>query len=96
MATKNNPGEFDCYANALPDEPMFVLLARDTSAPWLVEIWRHLRAGNLEGARAALNGAYLILRMRGKFNVPLDSPKSKEAELCGSDMIRWKDANPNV
>lgn len=29
MGTKNNPGVFDCYANALPDEPMFVLLARD-------------------------------------------------------------------
>jgi len=28
MATKKNPGEFDCYANAGPDEPMFVLLAR--------------------------------------------------------------------
>lgn len=29
MGTKNNPGAFDCYANAEPDEPMFVLLARD-------------------------------------------------------------------
>jgi len=29
MGTKNNPGKFDCYENALPDEPMFILLARD-------------------------------------------------------------------
>lgn len=29
MGTKNNPGEFDCYANAAPDEPMFILLGRD-------------------------------------------------------------------
>lgn len=29
MGTKNDPGQFDCYAKALPDEPMFVLLARD-------------------------------------------------------------------
>lgn len=23
MGSKTNPGQFDCYANALPDEPMF-------------------------------------------------------------------------
>lgn len=39
MGTKNNPGNFDCYANAEPDEPMFVLLARDPLAPGLVEDW---------------------------------------------------------
>lgn len=33
MGTKNNPGAFDCYANAEPDEPMFVLLGRDKHAP---------------------------------------------------------------
>jgi hypothetical protein len=44
MGTKNNPGKFDCYANAAPDEPMFVLLARDPLAPILVELWASLRA----------------------------------------------------
>ena len=44
MGTKNNPGQFDCYANAEPDEPMFVLLARDPLAPLLVELWANLRA----------------------------------------------------
>lgn len=39
MGTKNNPGNYDCYANAGPDEPMFVLLARDERAPALVEAW---------------------------------------------------------
>jgi hypothetical protein len=39
MGTKENPGKFDCYANALPDEPMFILLARDDRAPQLVEEW---------------------------------------------------------
>ena len=39
MGTKNNPGAFDCYANADPDEPMFVLLGRDKMAPPLVEQW---------------------------------------------------------
>lgn len=39
MGTKNQPGEFDCYANAEPDEPMFVLLARDLKAPHAIEAW---------------------------------------------------------
>jgi hypothetical protein len=43
MGTKNNPGEFDCYANADPDEPMFVLLGRDKHAPTLVWLWSTLR-----------------------------------------------------
>lgn len=48
MATKNNPGQFDCYANAVPDEPMFVLLGRDRHAPTLVRIWALLRAREKE------------------------------------------------
>lgn len=45
MGTKNNPGKYDCYDNAEPDEPMFVLLARDRFAPALVEAWVALREG---------------------------------------------------
>lgn len=44
MGTKNNPASFDCYANAEPDEPMFILLARDPMAPILVKLWANLRA----------------------------------------------------
>ena len=43
MGTKNQPGDFDCYANADPNEPMFVLLGRDKHAPFLVEVWALLR-----------------------------------------------------
>lgn len=43
MGTKNKPGDFDCYRNAAPDEPMFVLLARDPFAPMIVEKWAELR-----------------------------------------------------
>ena len=49
MGTKNNPGQFDCYTNAEPDEPMFVLLGRDPLAPLLVEIWADVRAVLLAG-----------------------------------------------
>jgi hypothetical protein len=43
MGTKNNPGKFDCHANAHPDEPMFILLARDPSASFLVGLWAFIR-----------------------------------------------------
>jgi hypothetical protein len=43
MGTKNNPGEYDCYAKAGPDEPMFVLLARDKHAATLVRLWALLK-----------------------------------------------------
>jgi hypothetical protein len=43
MGTKNNPGKFDCYQNAAPDEPMFILLGRDKHAPTLVWLWAVLR-----------------------------------------------------
>jgi len=43
MSTKNDPGPFDCYANAKPDEPMFVLLGRDRHAAVLVHLWAAMR-----------------------------------------------------
>lgn len=43
MGTKNNPSAFDCYDAAGPDEPMFILLARDPLAPILVDLWATLR-----------------------------------------------------
>lgn len=39
MGTKKNPAKYDCYANADPNEPMFILLGRDFGAPALVEQW---------------------------------------------------------
>jgi hypothetical protein len=44
MGTKLRPGSFDCYANAQPDEPYFVLLARDEQAPARVRDWVRTRA----------------------------------------------------
>lgn len=54
MGTKNNPGPFDCYANARSDEPIFVLLGRDKHAPLLVELWARMR--ELEGEKLAKVG----------------------------------------
>lgn len=43
MGTKANPAPNDCYDRAEPDEPMFVLLARDKAAPETVRSWVRLR-----------------------------------------------------
>lgn len=43
MGTREKPGTFDCYSAAAPDEPMFVLLARDPSASLLVGLWALIR-----------------------------------------------------
>lgn len=43
MGTKSNPAKYDCYSNADPDEPMFVLLGRDRHAAVLTRIWALLR-----------------------------------------------------
>lgn len=44
MGTKNNPGVFDCYGAAEPDEPMFILLGRDPLAGELVRAWAMKRS----------------------------------------------------
>lgn len=44
MATKTNPGEFPCYAAALPDEPIFTILGRDPAGPATLRFWASERA----------------------------------------------------
>lgn len=46
MGTKNNPGAYDCYKNAEPDEPYFLLLGRDPLAPFLVGLWAGLKSAH--------------------------------------------------
>ena len=62
MSTKNNPGDYDCYAKLDPDEPYFVLRAKDPSAPYLIRIWEKLRRGDWIGAMYSL-----VTAMNDKF-----------------------------
>jgi hypothetical protein len=48
MGTKKNPAKYDCYANADPNEPMFILLGRDVGAYSLVEAWANARESSGE------------------------------------------------
>jgi hypothetical protein len=77
MGSKNNPGDFDCYHNALPDEPMFILLARDPNAPNLVDEWAVGRMRDI------------ALNLRPKSDLPMVD----EAQKCAADMRRWRKEN---
>lgn len=60
MGTKLKPGRFDCWAAALPDEPLFVLLARDIEAPRAIEHWADLRARRIKHGKASESDAIMI------------------------------------
>lgn len=91
MGTKNKPGEFDCYKSALPDEPMFVLLARDPDFERLVRDWaaqrqRQIFCGErpdsdqrlvMEALECALDGARWRKNNLGAWRAP--KPNSSEA-----------------
>ena len=57
MGTKRDPGGYDCYASAEPDEPLFVLLARDPLAPELVKLWALMRGKEADADDAKIREA---------------------------------------
>ena len=77
MATKLNPGNYDCYANLEPDEPYFLLMARDRHAPNIVRRWAKRRE------RAIQEGTY----------PESDREKVKEARAVASQMETWRKNN---
>lgn len=77
MGTKNKPAAFDCYANALPDEPMFILLARDPNAPSLVRAW------------AADREMAIMFHKRPAS----DQAMVEEARYCAATMETWRHEN---
>jgi len=70
MGTKQNPGAYDCYSRAEPNEPMFVLLGRDPATPLLIEAWMALRPGDdpakLIEAQDCAHACHLWLMKLGK------------------------------
>jgi len=76
MGTKNNPGDFDCYERALPDEPMFVLLARDAQASVRVRDWAAVYKDKKQLRREWTNEAI---------------KKYEEAIACAKQMDEWRD-----
>jgi len=80
MGTKNRPGDFDCYANAEPDEPMFILLARDEKAPEIVRAWVTKR--------------YVARNLPNDMGPFKYDEKEREALACAAAMEKWRAANP--
>jgi hypothetical protein len=77
MGTKLLPGEFDCYHNAEADEPMFVLLARDPSAPETVRMWANLREHLIYSGKKPESDRAMI----------------EEALACADAMEEWRKKN---
>lgn len=77
MGTKINPGEFDCYSRAYLDEPLFVLLARDPSAPDIVRTWAAARKRMIEDRDAPESDRDMVV----------------EARACAEKMKDWRAAN---
>lgn len=80
MGTKNNPGAFDCYANALPDEPHFTLLARDPFAPHLLYNWASQREEAVIAGHRPMADMEMVA----------------EARDCADAMVKWRKENDGV
>lgn len=68
-----------CYNSALPDEPMFTLLARDPTAPKFVMEWAKQRLADVEEKRRP----------------PEDRQQVSEAVDLAQRMISWREDNLN-
>lgn len=90
MGTRTNPGRFDCHAAALPDEPLFTLLARDPLAGFLVSIWASVRMGDFEAAEAKFR-KMMEKNLVAYCNEP-DVEKAEEALDCAMNMFAWRAA----
>lgn len=77
MATKKNPGKFDCYQKAKDDEPMFTLLARDPQFQKLVEQWADERERAIHCGERPATDVELVA----------------EARQCAKDGADWRRKN---
>ena len=85
MGTRNNPGKYDCYAAAAADEPMFVLLARDKSAPEIVRSWARAYELRKSIENSVGDGPEPL--------TPDQIAKFNEAMRCADTMEKWKSCN---
>lgn len=77
MGTKTKPGAYDGYAKALPDEPMFVLLARDPDAPGHLLAWAAVREEAIRAGRQPDSDMTMV----------------QEARECADAMRTWRRRN---
>lgn len=87
MTAKNNPGEFDCYAAAEPDEEMFILLARDPLASLLVSMWAAARANDGITLTFIVDEFRRTMRAMPINDMQRNKRKIVEARLCAAKML---------
>lgn len=89
MATKNKPGNYDCYDKAKGDEPIFTLRGKDPAASYLVMIWEASRQGKLDLMISIARLMMMDQRILAK--VGTDEPeKLAEARACAAAMLMWR------
>lgn len=86
MGTKHNPGKYDCYAKAEPDEPLFTLLARDEMASDFVSLWASLNSNDPIGAV----NSFFKLWEKAKITTDINREKMLEAFKCSVEMQQWR------
>lgn len=77
MGTKLAELRDGCFAAAMDDEPMFVLLARDESAPQGADDWADRREAEIQAGRRPAS----------------DMSKVQEARQTAANMRAWREAN---
>lgn len=88
MATKAQPGPYDCYAKAADDEPIFTLRAKDPIAPYLVEIWVASRKGRWDECVAILGRAVADAAVQARVSSD-NYDKLQEADAVADSMRAW-------
>lgn len=87
MSNKASPSQFDSYVYADEDEETFTLLARDPTAPYLVEIWAALRQGDMVLATEFLRLAFHYCERKV---MPVE--QIMEAHQTATKMHLWRKA----
>lgn len=64
MGTTENPGKYDCYNKALPDEPKFTLLARDPDFARLINLWADKRMADIKCGDRPREDVHLVTEAR--------------------------------
>lgn len=86
MSSKKNPGKFDCYKAAEPDEEMFVLLGRDDFGATMVRLWIALRLHSFDEAQKCYAELVDAAESRGRST---NLVKMGEAQECADRMDAW-------
>jgi hypothetical protein len=88
--SRKNPSPYDGMARVFPDEPYFLVRAKDPLAPALVELHAYIGAGQTGAARAKLEEILQAVGDAPRPPHPQDSPKHREAFLIAQAMEAWQ------